>query len=616
MRIKRKGPPLGSGLYEMPQDPAPMALGSGLFGIGIPPAAEQQYSMPEEGWVSAEGGAGYAGGQPMDVAPPRAVKGDGGGMFGDGFEQLLSDPKFILGLNLLGASNNPNPWGTALNDTLAAMSRFGKGKREQRLLELDEARMAQARALADLEHERGLGNLEVNRQNAATARRNAELDARKLDLQAPYYEAQAVNMGAQADLERQKLEQSRRRMEMEQQILREALGAQAPMAPVGAGAGGVGTHGTPSWLLDSLAQVESSGNPGAVNPESGAQGLYQFMPGTVDMLAKKGVRFDPFDARQSRDAADYYLQDLLKSSGGDYKKALAAYGGFVTKDPTRYVEKVMQGAPPATPGQAPGYNQERDIRLGVAASAINPQLGSAIQQGVRMRADQAHREREYGYKERELARGERGMALQEVQEARQADKSARERGTELADLDNTYRQAVDSMERTGRLAGELINHKGLDAYEGLSGLAGLHKLTQAGRDAEAKFESLKSRLVVDTMKSLKEMSSTGSSGFGSLSNQENMRLETFVTNLKAAQSKEQLQEALKDIRDWSRNAVDLHRQRYEEVRGAYGEKPVRRQETPSASPTRQQGFERVSPREVKGSIKPAAPAGVKFLGFE
>ncbi len=103
------------------------------------------------------------------------------------------------------------------------------------------------------------------------------------------------------------------------------------------------TYGTPGKLLDNLMMVESSGNPKAINKESGALGAYQFLPSTVAMLKKQGVSFDPMDGDQSRAAADYYISTLAKQNGGDYKKAMAQYGGFVTQDPSGYVGKVMKG---------------------------------------------------------------------------------------------------------------------------------------------------------------------------------------------------------------------------------------------------------------------------------
>jgi len=93
-------------------------------------------------------------------------------------------------------------------------------------------------------------------------------------------------------------------------------------------------------LLDAIKSVESGGNPRAVNPQSGAMGAYQFMPGTVKALQSQGVKFDPFNEPQAREAARGYLQTLLDKNDGNVDKALAQYGGFVTKDPSGYIGKV------------------------------------------------------------------------------------------------------------------------------------------------------------------------------------------------------------------------------------------------------------------------------------
>jgi hypothetical protein len=93
-------------------------------------------------------------------------------------------------------------------------------------------------------------------------------------------------------------------------------------------------------LLDAVKAVESGGNARAVNPQSGAMGAYQFMPGTVKALQSQGVKFDPFNEPQAREAARGYLQTLLDKNDGNVDKALAQYGGFITKDPSGYIGKV------------------------------------------------------------------------------------------------------------------------------------------------------------------------------------------------------------------------------------------------------------------------------------
>ena len=106
------------------------------------------------------------------------------------------------------------------------------------------------------------------------------------------------------------------------------------------------TYGTPSKILDNLAQIESSGNPTAINPQTKALGTYQFLPETVASLYNQGVKFNPFDPNESRAAADYYLSQLAQQNGGDYAKALAQYGGFKKKDPSSYVNRAMAGVTP------------------------------------------------------------------------------------------------------------------------------------------------------------------------------------------------------------------------------------------------------------------------------
>jgi len=104
------------------------------------------------------------------------------------------------------------------------------------------------------------------------------------------------------------------------------------------------SYGTPPKLLDNLGMVESTDNPYAVNKDSKAMGKHQFIPDTAAMLNKQGVKFNPFDEKESRAAADYYIQQLVKQNGGDYYKALAAYGGYSDSSKAAgYVNKILNG---------------------------------------------------------------------------------------------------------------------------------------------------------------------------------------------------------------------------------------------------------------------------------
>ncbi len=129
----------------------------------------------------------------------------------------------------------------------------------------------------------------------------------------------------------------------------DALSAWDGTASATPSAGPSGSLGTPSEILDGLRRTESGGNPYAVNKETKAMGPYQFLPDTVAMLHKQGIKFNPFDEQESRRAADLYLQQLRQKNGGDLNAALAQYGGFKTKDPSGYVAKVTAGANASPP---------------------------------------------------------------------------------------------------------------------------------------------------------------------------------------------------------------------------------------------------------------------------
>ena len=130
-------------------------------------------------------------------------------------------------------------------------------------------------------------------------------------------------------------------------------------------------YGTPDQILNNLAGVESSNNPYAINEDSKAMGKYQFTPDTAARLHKNGIKFNAFDENEARAAADYYIQQLVRENGGDYKKAIAAYGGFKKTDPTEYVNKVLKGVSFTEP-QSAETPQEQP---GPIESGVMEQLG-------------------------------------------------------------------------------------------------------------------------------------------------------------------------------------------------------------------------------------------------
>jgi hypothetical protein len=117
---------------------------------------------------------------------------------------------------------------------------------------------------------------------------------------------------------------------------------------------GTGIHGTPTRILDKLEQAESRGRdiegPPIPGMKQRAQGPYQFLPSTQKMLTDKyGYKpFNVHDRAESRDAADFYLQQLAREQGG-MAGALAAYHGergFEGKPQSSYVSGILDGSSP------------------------------------------------------------------------------------------------------------------------------------------------------------------------------------------------------------------------------------------------------------------------------
>lgn len=79
----------------------------------------------------------------------------------------------------------------------------------------------------------------------------------------------------------------------------------------------------PSNLLAGIIWHESRGNPDAVNPQSGATGLGQFLPSTAKAMGISNAK----DPEQNILGMAKYLS-MLYGKSGDWADALAQYGGY------------------------------------------------------------------------------------------------------------------------------------------------------------------------------------------------------------------------------------------------------------------------------------------------
>ena len=108
------------------------------------------------------------------------------------------------------------------------------------------------------------------------------------------------------------------------------------------------TFGIPASLFTAQAQQESSLNPSAYNPKSGATGLLQLEPATAAQYGVTGSAL--LDPAANATAGANYLSDLFNQFG-DWATALAAYDwgpGNVQQAQAAYGANWMAAAPAET----------------------------------------------------------------------------------------------------------------------------------------------------------------------------------------------------------------------------------------------------------------------------
>jgi hypothetical protein len=147
-------------------------------------------------------------------------------------------------------------------------------------------------------------------------------------------------------------------------------------------------------LIRAIIAQESRGNPGAVNPESGAAGLMQIMPETARDPGY-GVRPMPwnkrFDPEENERFGTEYFDAMMRHYNGDTTRALAAYNwgpgntdkwngdmAALPAETQNYIHNISQSAglgqgakssgtqapPPAVDKQKAGPRQQAGLNAG------------------------------------------------------------------------------------------------------------------------------------------------------------------------------------------------------------------------------------------------------------
>lgn len=302
--------------------------------------------------------------------------------------------------------------------------------------------------------------------------------------------------------------------------------------------------------------------------------------------------------------ADYVRQMMGRMGYADRVQAgldqPPAQGAGIQGPPTDtgYMEDAQDAVMMGSAGM-PGAQQQMEMAKMEAPQQV-PAGGYTRQNGVMTYNGDPQNDVRNAQKERELAQTDTRIAQQaEETNARVAKEHQEQAASQLKvkkerAADNaSFSSVMSKMDAVGALADKIVKAPGLKYNTGKLGALGLGKMFDEGRNTGALIDQMKSKLKVEVMMELKNLSQNGSTGMGQLSTQEGETLGMYISNLDKAQTEEQFKEAVADIQKWKGDVKGRMMQSYKDT---YGELP---KGAAPATPT-----------------KPAAPGSAKFLGFE
>lgn len=313
----------------------------------------------------------------------------------------------------------------------------------------------------------------------------------------------------------------------------------------------VGRHGTPTYILQNLVGIESGGNPHAIGPllpnGERAIGLGQFVPSTIKMLKDEGYTFNPLKADESLDAMDYYLQKLYKQHG-TWEGALAAYGGFKTKDPTDYIKRALKGSPENQAAQS------LDLKAQAAASKRAQQLAGVVRFGMgddmgitdaaKALAPDYELPKLLDQQERTRIQGQEA-ATKAAAEGRQQEKAGRERAEDVAKDWQSINLNMANLNLLTQKTMELQNSPGGKRIFGSYSYFPNWRGGEAS-DAQALHKSITSQMAKEALTALREASKTGGA-LGNVSDADIELLRTAIVSLEEAQSWKSAQNAITTV---------------------------------------------------------------------
>lgn len=134
--------------------------------------------------------------------------------------------------------------------------------------------------------------------------------------------------------------------------------------------------GLPTPVVAAQVNMESGGNARAVSP-AGAQGEFQFMPGT---FAAQGTGGSPFNPQDEERAYVKYMSGLLKQFHGNVRNALAAYnaGPGNIGAGMGYADKILGASGHSAGLSAAGAPGARSVTYQIPGASFPTQIGGGV----------------------------------------------------------------------------------------------------------------------------------------------------------------------------------------------------------------------------------------------
>lgn len=309
-------------------------------------------------------------------------------------------------------------------------------------------------------------------------------------------------------------------------------------------------------LRPHFVQQESSGNYTAKNDKTGALGAYQVMPATGAALAKRlglawrpdmMTRDDPASKRYQDAIGGAAIKEAVDASGGDPATAFMYYHGGSDRGKwgpnTRQYAADMQAR---MGGQSTPSAQAGPAGPGVRVLQSNP--GAGVRPATPAEIEAA------GYPAGTAAQIKPDGTFTNL---RTPPVSAQAKPIS-PDKKRLYvkqaQTAISGLERLENMANEILKDPNLPGIAGtVQGRLPGWALGQKGQNTINKLENLKnSQVALQAINSLKQLSTSGATGFGNMSNAEGERIAGMLGTLDRTSDENVIRETLRGIISFAR----------------------------------------------------------------